>query len=419
MVAAAFDLPGAEASQGWRTVPLREGIDRILLVDDSPDMLRFLVDQLSDAYNISLAGNGEEGLARAKSEHPDLILSDIVMPVKDGYQLCRELKEDPQTSTIPIILLTAKGSLSDKIEGLEQGADDYLTKPFSQEELRVRVVSLLQKRRLQKEISDRNQRLEEQTQVLAQKNAEIEAARRVLEAKAEALARSNVDLSAFSYSVSHDLQAPLRAIEGFAGILVEEHAGRMDPDGLQYLDVIRRNIKQMNQLIEDLLNFSRLGQQNLTAQAVDMDGLARSVVDELKFAMPHRTPHVTVHSLAPALGDRALLYQVWLNLISNAVKYTRPRSIPLIEVGGNQEGNHNRYYVKDNGVGFDMRFADQLFKVFQRLHSAKEFEGTGVGLALVERLIHRHGGRVWAEGKLNEGATFYFTLPSDRSAKAA
>jgi signal transduction histidine kinase len=385
----AFELSRTPEAETWRKLPFREGLDHILLVDDNPDMLHFMVDQLRVAYNLSLAKDGEEGILLAKSEHPDLIISDIMMPIKDGYQLCRELKEDPKTAAIPIVLLTAKGSLSDKIEGLEQGADDYLTKPFYQEELRARVLSLLHKRRLQK----------------------------ALEEKAEELSHSNAGLLALRYAVSHDLRSPLRAIEGFTAILAQNHEIRMDPDGRHCLEVIRESTKQMGQKIDDLIRFSQWGDLPIKAEAVDMETLARLVSDKLTSAEPTRAIQVTIHPLPFTVGDQTLLNQVWINLIGNAIKYTRPKSTAVIEVGVDQEGDFNRYYVKDNGVGFDMRFVDQLFKVVQRLHSMEEFEGTGLGLALVERLIHRHGGRVWAEGTVNKGATFYFTLPKEDNSK--
>ncbi len=168
----------------------------------------------------------------------------------------------------------------------------------------------------------------------------------------------------------------------------------------------------MGQLIDDLLAFSRMGRQEMTHSDIDMAGLARAVCEELRTATPERTHlQFTVNTLPPARGDRSTIYQVFANLLSNAVKFTRPRETAIIEVGGRAEEGETVYYARDNGVGFDMQYVNKLFGVFSRLHSVEEFEGTGVGLALVQRIIHRHGGRVWAEGKGNEGATFYFTLP--------
>ena len=239
-------------------------------------------------------------------------------------------------------------------------------------------------------------------------NAELE--QRVKDRTAQ-LEVANKELESFSYSVSHDLRAPLRAIDGFAGILEEDYTARLDGEGRRVVGVIRGEAKRMGQLIDNLLAFSRMSRQQVEPAQIDMTALAQAMFDEHAAQAPGRQLHFKLLPLPPALGDRAMLRQALANLVSNAIKYTRPRAVAEIEIGGRTEGGENLYYVKDNGVGFDMRYAGKLFNVFQRLHTEAEFEGTGVGLALVQRVIHRHGGRVWAEGKLNEGSTFYFTLP--------
>lgn len=225
------------------------------------------------------------------------------------------------------------------------------------------------------------------------------------------LEASNKELEAFSYSVSHDLRAPLRAIDGFSRMLLDDYTDKLDAEGRRRLNVIRDSTQKMGQLIDDLLAFSRMGRQEMTHSDIDMAGLASAVGEELRTATPERILHFTVNTLSPARGDQSMIRQVFTNLLSNAVKFTRPRETAIIEVGGRAEEGENVYYVRDNGVGFDMQYVNKLFGVFSRLHSVEEFEGTGVGLALVQRIIHRHGGRVWAEGKVGEGATFYFTLP--------
>jgi len=226
------------------------------------------------------------------------------------------------------------------------------------------------------------------------------------------LEAANKELEAFSYSVSHDLRAPLRAINGFARILEEEYTTRLDGEGRRLLGVVCSEAKRMGQLIDDLLAFSKMSRQPAESAPIDLAALARAVFAECAAQAPGRQLEFEVQPLPPAQGDRAMLRQVLQNLCSNAIKYTRPRAVAQIEIGGRPEGEKNLYYVKDNGVGFDMQYAGKLFGVFQRLHAEDQFEGTGVGLALVQRVIHRHGGRVWAEAKLNEGATFYFTLPN-------
>jgi PAS domain S-box-containing protein len=237
-------------------------------------------------------------------------------------------------------------------------------------------------------------------------------------AKAAQLEATNKELESFSYSVSHDLRAPLRAVDGFALILEEDYQGRLDAEGLRYLSVIRQNSRRMGALIDDLLAFSRLGRQPVAHGEVNVDSLVREVVEEVlhteslgEGGEAATAPHIEVEPLPPTHGDRGLLRQVWANLIANAVKYSSKASRPLIQVSGCQVGAENHYSVRDNGVGFDMDYAGQLFRVFQRLHRADEFSGTGVGLAIVHRVVTRHGGRVWAEGKVDHGAVFSFALP--------
>ncbi len=230
----------------------------------------------------------------------------------------------------------------------------------------------------------------------------------------EALKAANKELEAFSYSVSHDLRAPLRAIDGFSSAVLEDYSPRLDSEGQRYLNIISDNAKKMGELIDDLLAFSRLGRKEMTKSDIDMSKLAKTVFEELKSTTPDRKLRLKVKDIPPASGDKAMINQVFSNLLSNAIKFTGLKDTAIIEVGSNGEGDQNVYYVKDNGAGFDMKYVDKLFGVFQRLHSAEEFEGTGVGLALVKRIINRHSGKVWAEGEVNKGATFYFTIPQKR-----
>jgi PAS domain S-box-containing protein len=233
--------------------------------------------------------------------------------------------------------------------------------------------------------------------------------------RAEAELRTlNQELESFSYSVSHDLRAPLRAIDGFSRILLEDHGPGFGPEGQRLLGVVRANTQRMGQLIDDLLAFSRLGRKELTRARVDMTALAQATVEELQQANGDRPVEITIDPLPPALGDRGLLRQVWSNLLGNAFKFTRGRPTPRIGVSARPNGDETVYLVTDNGVGFDPSYADKLFGVFQRLHHAEEFEGTGVGLAIVQRVVHRHGGRVWADAVVDRGATFYFTIPTER-----
>ena len=243
---------------------------------------------------------------------------------------------------------------------------------------------------------------------------------RALEHKAAQLEASNHELEGFSYSVSHDLRAPLRAIDGFALMIEEDYSDRLEPEGRRYLRVIRDNSRHMGELIDDLLSFSRLARLPVAAREVNVGALVREVVDEilnLRHAPPDRAasaaPRIDIEELPPVRADRSLLRQVWVNLLSNAIKYSSKAPAPRIRVSGRQNDTENLYSVSDNGVGFDMNYAEKLFGVFQRLHRTDEFDGTGVGLAIVHRVVTRHGGRVWAEGRVDQGATFSFALPRE------
>lgn len=262
-------------------------------------------------------------------------------------------------------------------------------------------------------------------QVASARARALENARRQAADQAEALSRvngllaeANRELEAFGYSASHDLRAPLRAIEGYAGLL-ERHAGPgLDPEGGRLLEVIRGSAREMSGLLDGLLALSRVGRGKLEDADVDMRSLAESVLGELRSLEPGRDVAVSIAALDPARGDRTLLRQVWGNLLSNAIKFTRKRPDARVEVGSRADGAEILYFVRDNGAGFDPRQAGRLFGVFQRLHRPADFGGTGIGLAIVQRVVNRHGGRVWAEGRPENGATFYFTLPQKRTEEA-
>jgi signal transduction histidine kinase len=290
-----------------------------------------------------------------------------------------------------------------------------LLEDFDQERQRYQ---LIQKATLNllEDMNEERDRLTAMQRAVVNMLEDIEGERANAEQAKVLLESVNKELEAFSYSVSHDLRAPLRAISGFAEALMEDCAPRLDDEGKRYLGLIQDNAHKMGQLIDDLLAFSRLGRQPMADSEIDLAALAQATFDEVAALSPGRQIVFTNEPVPRAHGDATLMRQVLLNLLSNAVKFTKTRQQASVQFGYTQSDG-GAYYVRDNGVGFDMQYAGKLFGVFQRLHAVTEFEGTGVGLALVYRIIARHGGRVWAHGELDRGATFYFTLPKGAGAR--
>ncbi|MFZ6719042.1 sensor histidine kinase [Undibacterium sp. Ji49W] len=260
---------------------------------------------------------------------------------------------------------------------------------------------------LQESNAELENKVEARTREQAVLNDELQELNQTLEAR---ITERTADLESFTYSISHDLRAPLRAIDGFGRMLEEDYADSLDKSATRYLAVIRSNSQRMGNLIDDLLAFSRLGRQDVVKFQIDMTALVHEVIHEAIQHIPN-PPEIQVLALPSAFADRSLMKQVWVNLVSNAIKYSSKKNQVRIEISGCEENGVLKYMIKDNGAGFNMEYYDKLFGVFQRLHHVDEFSGTGVGLAIVYRIVSRHGGRVWAESIVEEGATFFFTLP--------
>ena len=297
------------------------------------------------------------------------------------------------------------------IEGINAGADDYIAKSSDLEVLRARVRAQLRR----KQFEDENRNIREQ---LLQKELEVavaNSARKLAEARAgfvEELQRKNSELEAFSYSVSHDLRAPLRSIDGFSQLLLQDHADQLDAKGRDYLRRVCESGKRMGELIDDLLLLSRVGRAELTRDPIDLSSIAHAVFEELKRKDTERRVQVRIAEGLLADADSRLLRVALDNLLGNAWKFTAKVSEPRIEVGVEHKDGAAVFFVRDNGAGFDMTYAENLFRPFQRLHEECDFPGTGIGLATVHRILDRHGGRIWAHGRVGEGAIFYFTLPT-------
>jgi signal transduction histidine kinase len=359
----------------------------VLVVEDNADLRTYFEGLLSPAYRVTTVGDGREALGAVAHEVPDLIVSDVMMPRLDGMGLVRELRANARTATLPVILVSARAGAEASVQGLDAGCDDYLAKPFSARELLARVRTHLELARLRREWAEGLER----------------ANRELVEA--------NRDLDAFASSVSHDLRSPLRAISGFAGALDEDFGPTLHAEARSLLHKIQSSARRMERIIESLLRFARTSRQSLSTQVVQTQDLVGDIVRELVAASGDRKPHVHVAPLPDIVADASLMAQVFSNLIGNAVKFSRHHETPRIEIAHERDAHEEVFEIRDNGSGFDMEHAGQLFGMFQRLHSESEFEGTGVGLSIVKSIVVRHGGRVWATSRPGQGATFSFSIP--------
>jgi two-component system sensor histidine kinase/response regulator len=401
----ASPLPGVPASP-----PAVEDRVNILLVDDQPANLVALEAMLQGlGQNLIKAESGREALKCLLSHDFAVILLDVKMPEMDGFETAALIRQRDKSRHTPILFLTAADNTQTQaVRGYAVGAVDYLVKPVVPEFVRSKVAVFV-------ELAKKNELLRRQAELLARSE---HAALELAETRAELvrdLEHKNRELESFSYAVSHDLRAPLRRIDSFSRAVLESQGDRLDEAGQRFLSRVREASQQMSELIDDVLYLSRVTRADLRDQEVDLSSLATLALARLQEAEPTRQVEIKIRPAVVVTGDGQLLRIALENLLENAWKFTAKEPSARIEFGVTQVAGEPTYFVRDNGAGFDMTYADRLFGPFQRLHPQTEFPGSGIGLATVQRIIHRHGGRVWAEGLVGQGATFQFTLGRARS----
>jgi two-component system, sensor histidine kinase and response regulator len=402
---AASPLPSLPASP-------QEDIEQvnILLVDDQPANLVALEAMLQGlGQNLIKAESGREALKWLLTHDFAVILLDVKMPDMDGFETAALIRERDKSRHTPILFLTAADNTQTQaVRGYAVGAVDYLIKPVVPEFVRSKVAVFV-------ELAKKTQLLRRQTQLLAQSE---QAARELADTRAELvrdLEHKNRELESFSYAVSHDLRAPLRRIDSFSRAVLESQGDKLDHSGRKFLSRVREASQHMSQLIDDVLYLSRVTRAELREQEVNLSDVANLTLDQLQDGEPDRVVERKIRPGVIVTGDGQLLRIAMKNLLENAWKFTSKEPRPRIEFGVTHGSAEPSYFVRDNGAGFDMAYAGRLFGPFQRLHPQHEFPGTGIGLATVQRIIHRHGGRVWSEGLVGQGATFHFTLGRSRT----
>ncbi|ARE86831.1 response regulator [Clostridium formicaceticum] len=351
----------------------------IMVVDDTPEHIELLASILHDEnFKVRIATNGHTALELLKQHHPDLILLDVYMPEMDGFELCKNIKNNPALGHIPIIFITASNDEESIKKGFELKAQDYVVKPFNVSELLARIHTHL--------------KLKFQTQALQEAYQELDQ---------------------FCHSVSHDLKAPLQTIGKLIEHFISDYGDNLDNEKNELIDHISKKSTEVVNMIDRLLEFSRMSKIEMNKEKVDLTQVFHKIYQELIRLQPNRNVVFHVKPLPIIDGDPILLRLLILNILSNALKFTCYQEVGKVEVSCSEETSAYIIATKDNGKGFDMTYVNQLFDVFQRLHSQEEFEGSGVGLSIIQRIVKRHGGKAWITGKINEGATLFFSIPKN------
>lgn len=397
----------------------------ILIVDDEPNNLRVLLNILTDkGYDARGVLNGEMGLKAALSEPPDLVLLDIMMPGMDGYQVCYEFKTSADLRDIPIIFISAKYDSIDKVKAFSVGGVDYIPKPFQIEEVLARIENHLRLRKLQQELAQQNlwlqaeisqrqaaeQALQAQNRQLQREIMEREQAEEELAKTNADLARSNAELEQFASIASHDLRSPLTTIKGYAQLLKMRHCQSLEAEGQRYVNRVVEGCDRMLTLIDDLLQYSRLGKGGEQFSSVSCADAVEEACQNLSLEINSNHAEIISGNLPVVMADFSQLRQLFQNLIGNAIKY-RGEANPRVEVTAIADTEQYSFTVKDNGIGIEPEFFQKIFQMFKRLHGPSEYPGTGIGLAICQKIVQLHGGRIWVESAPAQGSTFHFTIP--------
>jgi len=369
----------------------------ILIVDDVPANLAVVSRHLEDhGYRAVVAQSGAEAIERAELVRPNLILLDVLMPGIDGFETCRRLKASENTRDIPVVFMTALTEAADKLAGFEAGAVDYVTKPLDGAEVRARIDTHLSLYALRRELERQNAQLREEI-----------AAREQVQ---EALQRSNIELEQLAYVASHDMQEPLRMIASYLQLVAQRYQGKLDADADEFIGFAVDGAKRMQALINDLLAYSRVGTKARPFAPTDCAAVVDTAISDLRVAIEESGAEIKCGPLPVVMADAMQFAQLFRNLLANAIKFrsTRP---PQVRIEAERADAGWCFAVRDNGIGIAPEYFDRIFVLFQRLHSRREYAGTGIGLALCKKIVERHGGRIWVESVQDSGSVFRFTLP--------
>lgn len=420
-------------------------LGNILVVDDTPENLRLLSTMLIQrGYAPRCVINGQMALRACNSNPPDLILLDIMMPDMNGYEVCQHLKSEAKTREIPVIFISAKDEVFDKVNAFAVGAVDYISKPFQFEEVLARIESHLTLRKLQKQLTEQNlllqeeinrrlavekviqekntilqqeistrraveQTLQEQNLILQQEIHNRQRAESALLKSNQELARSNAELEQFAYVASHDLQAPLATIASFAQLLEKRYQDRLDSQANKFIGNIVQGCTRMQTLIDDLLEYSRVGRSQKPFQPIDCNQVLEQAIANLQAVIGETKAVINYSELPVVTGDISQLIQLFQNLLGNAIKYRKAAS-PVVRITVCKHENKWLFSVSDNGIGIAEQHQERIFQIFKRLHTQREYSGTGIGLAICQKIVERHGGSIWVESEPGQGSIFHFTI---------